>query len=219
MRLAGNGQRSCRGSGPGARRPITADLVRCRLVAERAIKAQTTIHAVYLASFWPMNGCPAMTLPPVSPNWPLGSQTTISTIAPELFCKSSRRWPIRRHAHPGNLQRSPRFRPRPRSVGEVAWIAHSIHELMAAATAISAAVEQQAMTTRGITHPEGGGQHRGLDRNPVGSGRPGGHDCDGRDHGWTTRLRPVPRTSSTSSPGPPAACGGLGICATSQPSS
>ena len=129
MRLAGNGQRSCRGSGPGARRPITADLLRSRRVAKRAIKAQTTIRALYLGSFWPMNGCPAMTLPPVSPelaarlaNYNIDdrARAVLQELAPVLDPHLVRR-STRSSRGAARLQRSPRSI---RSIGRV-WASRS----------------------------------------------------------------------------------------------
>ena len=70
------------------------------------------------------------------------------------------------------------------AVGEIASIAHGLHELTEVTTTIAAAVEQQATTTRDIadsiqrrpaTPPR-------LDRNPVGgTGRPEGRGSHRRD--------------------------------------
>jgi hypothetical protein len=193
MRLVGNGQRSCRGSGPGARRPITADLVRCRLVAERAVKAQTTIHAVYLGRFWPMNGCPAMTLPPVSPELAARlANYNIDDRARAVLQGLARRWPIRRHARPRKSRsgrRDPGRDPRCGGRGRLDRAQHPRvdgggHRDLGRGRA---AGDDDAGHHR--QHPEGGGQYRaGLDRNPVGRAAQEGATAVGEISGWTTRL-------------------------------
>ena len=222
MRLAGNGQRSRRGSGPGARRPITADLVRSRLVAERAIKAQTTIHALYLGSFaneW------------LSCDDAASSLARIGRSARKLQYRRSRPRCSARALRAAGQSDVTRDRGNLAAVAaiqaatEVRWAMlpgsrTALTESMAVAIAISCSVEQQAMMMRGIgQHPEGGG-HRyraGIDRNRVRSGCPGGRDC-----GWARSAvgscgsGPVPRTSRASSRQVLQPLGGgFWICATS----
>ena len=76
-------------------------------------------------------------------------------------------------------------------MGEVAWIAHSIHELTAVATAISAAVEQQAMTTRDIADSiqkaAGNTARASTEIQSVGAAQEGA-TAVGEISGWTTRL-------------------------------
>ena len=78
------------------------------------------------------------------------------------------------------------------AVGEVASIAHSIHELTAVATTISAAVEQQAMTTRGITDSiqkaAGNTARASTEIQSVGRAAEEGATAVGEISGWTTRL-------------------------------
>ena len=78
------------------------------------------------------------------------------------------------------------------AVGEIASIAHSIHELTAVATTISAAVEQQAMTTRGITDSiqkaAGNTARASTEIQSVERAAQEGATAAGEISGWTTRL-------------------------------
>jgi methyl-accepting chemotaxis protein len=78
------------------------------------------------------------------------------------------------------------------AVGEIASIAHSIHELTAVATTISAAVEQQAMATRGITDSiqkaAGNTARASTEIQSVGRAAQEGATAAGEIGGWTTRL-------------------------------
>jgi methyl-accepting chemotaxis protein len=78
------------------------------------------------------------------------------------------------------------------AVGEIASIAHSIHELTAVATTISAAVEQQAMTTQGIADSiqkaAGNTARASSEIQSVGRAAQDGATAVGEISGWTTRL-------------------------------
>ncbi len=78
------------------------------------------------------------------------------------------------------------------AVGEIASIAHSIHELTEMATTISTAVEQQSMTTRGITdsiqRAAGNTSRASNEIQSVGQAAQQGAAAAGEIGGWTTRL-------------------------------
>jgi methyl-accepting chemotaxis protein len=78
------------------------------------------------------------------------------------------------------------------AVGEIASIAHSIHELTAVATTISAAVEQQATTTRGITDSiqkaAGNTARASTEIRSVERAAQEGATAVAEISGWTTRL-------------------------------
>ena len=78
------------------------------------------------------------------------------------------------------------------AVGEIASIAHSIHELTSVSTSIAAAVEQQAMTTRGIADciqkAAGNTSRASSEIQSVEDAARQGAKAIGEIGGWTARL-------------------------------
>ena len=78
------------------------------------------------------------------------------------------------------------------AVGEIASIAHGIHELTAVATSIAAAVEQQSATTRNIAgsiqNAAGNTERVSTEIESVEQAARQGADAAGEIRGWTARL-------------------------------